>query len=80
METTNIQKCDEYIPPIIFTKQEYKILEYSRQFMTNQEIAVKLNISEVTVKSHRKNIMKKVGIQGKTAMNKFVMGQTYTKN
>ena len=41
--------------------------------MTNQEIADLLNIEEVTVKTHRKNIMKKVGIRGKNAMNKFVM-------
>lgn len=58
---------------IIFTRQEFKVLEYSRQLMTNQEIADKLNIAEVTVKSHRKKIMKKVGISGKTAMNRFVM-------
>lgn len=57
----------------VFTRQEFKVLEYSRQLMSNQEIADKLNIAEVTVKSHRKNIMKKVGISGKAAMTRFVM-------
>ncbi|MDZ7900738.1 MAG: helix-turn-helix transcriptional regulator [Arcicella sp.] len=63
----------ELNPPIIFTKQEHKVLGYSRQLMTNQEIADKLGVCELTVKSHRKNIMKKAGIKGKTAMTRFVM-------
>jgi two-component system, NarL family, response regulator NreC len=75
MDNTNAGGLAEFNSPLIFTKQEYKILEYSRQLMTNQEIADKLNIALVTVKSHRKNIMKKIGIHGKTAMNKYVMEQ-----
>ena len=56
-----------------FTRQEFKVLERSRQLMTNKEIANLLSIEEVTVKTHRKNIMKKVGISGKIAMNRFIM-------
>ncbi len=56
-----------------FTQQEFRILKLARELMSNQEIADKLCVSEETVKSHRKNIMKKVGISGKKAMTKFLM-------
>lgn len=57
----------------IFTCRQLKVIELSCELKTNQEIATILNIAEVTVKTHRKNIMKKVGISGKSAMNKFIM-------
>jgi two-component system, NarL family, response regulator NreC len=78
MNNTNAAGLEEFNSPLIFTKREYKILEYSRQLMTNQEIADKLSLAESTVKSHRKNIMKKAGIHGKTAMNKFIMSLKFT--
>ena len=56
-----------------FTQQEFKILKLARELMSNQEIADQLCISEETVKTHRKNIMKKVGISGKKAMTKYLM-------
>ena len=58
-----------------FTQQEFKILKLARELMSNQEIANKLGISLETVKTHRKNIMKKVGISGKKAMTRFLMSQ-----
>jgi DNA-binding NarL/FixJ family response regulator len=58
---------------IIFTRQECKVLDYARKLMTNQEIADELDVCELTVKTHRKNIMKKVGIKGKAAMTRFLM-------
>ena len=58
-----------------FTQQEFRILKLARQLMSNQEIVDNLNISEETVKTHRKNIMKKVGISGKRAITKFLMSQ-----
>ena len=57
----------------IFTRRQLEVIELSCQFLTNQEIADKLGIEEVTVKSHRKAIMIKLGIKGKCAMNKFIM-------
>lgn len=56
-----------------FTPREINVLRLARELMTNQEIADKLGISEETVKTHRKNIMKKMGISGKKAMTKFLM-------
>lgn len=73
MQTPKAGGCEEFNSPLIFTKSEYKIIECSRQLMTNQEMADLLGIALVTVKTHRKNIMKKVGINGKAAMIRFVM-------
>lgn len=56
-----------------FTQQEFKILKLARELMSNQEIADQLGVCEETVKTHRKNIMKKVGISGKKAMTRFLM-------
>lgn len=64
---------EEFNLPVIFTKREYEILYFSRQLKTNQEIANLLGIGETTVKSHRKNIMNKLEIKGKAAMNRFIM-------
>lgn len=57
---------------IEFTKQELLIIKLSREFISNQEIANHLNISEVTVKCHRRNIMRKAGIKGKKEMTRFL--------
>jgi DNA-binding NarL/FixJ family response regulator len=35
--------------PIIFTRQECKVLDYARKLMTNQEIADKLDVCELTI-------------------------------
>ncbi len=56
-----------------FTFQEWKVLKFATELMSNKEIADKLSISEETVKTHRKNIMKKVGIHGKREMTKFLL-------
>jgi len=56
-----------------FTQQEIRILKLARELMSNQETADELCIYEETVKTHRKNIMKKMGISGKKAMTKFLI-------
>ena len=70
---SNVGNPEEYHTASIFTCRQLKVIELSCELKTNQEIAALLNIAEVTVKTHRKNIMKKVGISGKSAMNKFIM-------
>ncbi len=46
-----------------FTVREHEIMECIRKRMSNREIAEELIISIVTVKSHKKNIMDKLGIR-----------------
>jgi DNA-binding CsgD family transcriptional regulator len=62
--------------PYSLTFQEVKIIHYIKEGLSSQQIADHLSISVSTVKTHRKNIMKKVGIKGKTAFTQFVFSFT----
>lgn len=57
----------------LLTKQELIVLTLSRKLLSNKEIAQHLNVTESTIKSHRKSIMKKLGIEGKKQMNIFLI-------
>jgi DNA-binding CsgD family transcriptional regulator len=46
----------------LFTKQEYKILQFLAQGQTNQEMANLLNISTHTIKNHKANMKRKLDI------------------
>jgi DNA-binding NarL/FixJ family response regulator len=48
----------------VFTSQELRIIAMIRQGMTNDEIAEQLYIAPTTVKTHRRNIRKKLGLAG----------------
>jgi DNA-binding NarL/FixJ family response regulator len=58
---------------IEFTRQEIRILKLASDGHLNKEIADHLKIAETTVKRYRQNCMKKIGIEGKQAMNRFLM-------
>ncbi len=58
---------------IEFTRQEIKVLKLASKGYLNKEIADNLNIAEKTVKRHRQNCMRKLGIKGKQAMMRFLM-------
>lgn len=62
--------------PYSLTFQEVKIILYIKEGLSSQQIADQLSISVSTVKTHRKNIMKKVCIKGKTAFTQFVFSFT----
>ena len=57
---------------ISLTSQELRIISMIRQGMTNDDIAEQLYIAPATVKTHRRNIRKKLGLAG--AKNRL---QTY---
>lgn len=59
-------------PEIIFSRQEHKIIKLAAQDYSNEEIGFTLFISINTVKRHKQNIMQKLGIKGKRALNKFL--------
>ncbi|MDZ7899729.1 MAG: helix-turn-helix transcriptional regulator [Arcicella sp.] len=58
---------------IEFTRREIEVLYLASEGYLNKKIADNLNIAETTVKRHRQNCMKKLGIKGKQAMNRFLM-------
>lgn len=49
----------------ILTKREQEIFNLLIENNTTKEIAVKLNISEKTVRNHISNTMQKLGVKGR---------------
>jgi DNA-binding NarL/FixJ family response regulator len=62
------------IPSVLekLTRQEGKILKLVTEGLSNQEIATQLNISVVTVKTHRQRITHKADVKGALAIRKFI--------
>jgi DNA-binding NarL/FixJ family response regulator len=54
------------------TRQEFKVLQFASDGLSNHEIADNLFISICTVKRHKANIMSKLGITGKDDFRKFL--------
>ncbi len=57
------QNKEEHCEPTILSKREVQIVKYISQGMTNGEIADKIFLSVHTVSTHRKNILKKLGLK-----------------
>jgi DNA-binding NarL/FixJ family response regulator len=55
------------------TFREQEVLQAVKQARSCQEIADELFISVETVKSHRKNIISKLGLSGKVAFRRYIM-------
>ncbi|MCZ2473529.1 response regulator transcription factor [Aquirufa ecclesiirivi] len=55
-----------------FTNREIEIIHLSQRNFSCQEIAVKLFISEHTVRKHRQNILIKIGGVGKKDFRIFI--------
>ncbi|HQX03436.1 MAG TPA: response regulator transcription factor [Flavobacterium sp.] len=62
---------------IILSNREKEILQLIGEGKTSNEIATSLFISKTTVDSHRKNIMKKINIHGKTDLIRFAVERKY---
>lgn len=64
-----ISTCSPKIQPVVtLTKREVQILNLIANEMNSLEIASHLYISEETVKTHRKNIRKKMGVRNVAGM------------
>ncbi len=53
---------DKFVNKIKLSSREIEILELLKKGFSNKVISEKLFISELTVKTHRKNIMQKMGV------------------
>lgn len=62
---------------IILSNREKEILQLIGEGKTSNEIASSLFISKTTVDSHRKNIMKKINVHGKTDLIRFAVERKY---
>jgi len=54
------------------TPREIDVLELVEKGLTNQEIAMQLHLSYETVKTHRKNICKKLSVKGRNGLIKWI--------
>ncbi|GAB3719138.1 response regulator transcription factor [Flavobacterium koreense] len=71
--TTDITSKEE----IVLSSREKEILRLIGEGKTSQEIADILFIGKSTVDTHRKNILKKMNIQGKTDLIRFAVERKY---
>ena len=62
---------------IILSSREKQILHLVGEGKSSQEIAEILNISKLTVDTHRKNILKKLNITGKNDFLRFAVERKY---
>lgn len=54
------------------TNREIQVLHLASQELTNKEIAINFSISESTIRKHRENIYRKLGLKGKQAVRLFL--------
>jgi DNA-binding NarL/FixJ family response regulator len=55
------------------TKRELEIIKLIAQEMTNNEIAAHLNNSPMTIITHRKNLLRKIGVKNTAGLIKYAM-------
>src|SRR6266436_7868524 len=69
---TGVQTCALPIlnepPEEPLTPREIEIVRHVAMGLRNAEVAERLSISEVTVKTHLNNIFQKLGVRGRTAL------------
>lgn len=58
---------------LAFTLREIRIVNLAKEGLTNKEISKLLQIEVSTVKCHRRNIMKKLGLKGKSEFVKYLL-------
>lgn len=64
---------DNFLKQFNLTKREVELLHLIKRGLTNQQIAEQLFLSIYTVETHRKNIMQKLGLNGPSALMKFIV-------
>lgn len=71
-EMDNYQKISKELEQITLTKREIEIIRLIDKGLINKEIAKKLFISEQTVTTHRKSILRKTGAHNVSTLLNFV--------
>ncbi|PZR21102.1 MAG: DNA-binding response regulator [Flavobacterium psychrophilum] len=74
IKNTNIKKTDQDVP---LSKREMEIVKLIGEGKTSQDIADILFIGKTTVDTHRKNILKKLSLQGKSELLRYSMEKKY---
>lgn len=61
IQSTNRHNSDDFSRKLKLSSHEIEILQLLKDGYSNKEISIKIFLSELTVKIHRKNIMFKMG-------------------
>jgi two-component system nitrate/nitrite response regulator NarL len=56
-----------------FSIREIRVINLAKRCLTNKEIAEQLQIKVSTVKSHRRSVMRKLGLKGKNEFVKYLL-------
>ena len=64
---------EENTPAPILSFKEIRVINLAKECLSNKEIAERLNIKVSTVKSHRRNVMKKLGLKGKNEFFRYMI-------
>ena len=64
---------EDEISRLAFTLRESRIVNLAKEGLTNKEISILLQIEVSTVKCHRRNIIKKLGLKGKSEFVKYLL-------
>jgi len=76
MNNNDQSSAENKMPPVRkseVTKKELEILKLIAQELTNAEIASKLNNSPMTIITHRKNLLRKLGVKNTAGLIKYAM-------
>lgn len=76
-DQTIISKVDLNKENIVLSSREKEILKLIGEGKTSQEIADQLFIGKSTVDTHRKNILKKMNLYGRTDLIRFAVERKY---
>lgn len=60
-----------------FTPREQEIVKLTAKGLTNKEIALRLHLSEISIKKHLYRIYRKVGVRGKTQLLIFAIKNNF---
>jgi DNA-binding NarL/FixJ family response regulator len=72
IKNNNHHSQDKFSQQLKLSSREKDIIRLLKEGLTNREVAAKLFISELTVKTHRKNIMAKLGVRNLAALLKKI--------
>jgi two-component system nitrate/nitrite response regulator NarL len=71
-------KSSQNNPADVLTKREKEILSLIAKGLTDKEIAGKVFLSPLTITTHRKNILSKLGLKNKVELARFAMENNFT--
>ncbi|MEQ8473862.1 MAG: response regulator transcription factor [Marinoscillum sp.] len=72
---TEFDEHDQFVKQFNLTRRELEIMGLIKQGLTSNDIAQELTLSVFTIRTHRKNLMQKLGLSSTGALIKFMLDQ-----